>query len=164
MEGVDLISTQVVVSFHCLSIAFQVQRWVRRSGGRSGIRDRRQDAGDILPDHPTGPVALKNAKQDECEVAARVRQTPAESGDAEGLAGGACDNEVRSKSSCIGPFGIAGHVAEVRDLRPVVRQHGAGKGFDLREGERLPSKGLFPGDGGGLDAGADGEVVQGSAG
>jgi hypothetical protein len=54
---------------------------------------RRQDAGDVLPYQPVGAQALSQPKILERQVAAVVVQPAAESGDAEGLAGGASDKE-----------------------------------------------------------------------
>jgi hypothetical protein len=55
---------------------------------------RRQDAGDILPNHPTGPDAANHAKADEGHVAARVIQAETLAGDAERLAGRPEDDEI----------------------------------------------------------------------
>jgi hypothetical protein len=44
---------------------------------------RRQDAGDVLPNHPSGPKAIKHAKIDERQVATRIRHSFSEPSDAE---------------------------------------------------------------------------------
>jgi hypothetical protein len=95
-----------------------------------------QYAGDVLPNQPCGAVACSNGTEGKHEVATRVIQSLSETGDAEGLAGSSSAQKI---DSCIGPLAEAGHVAEVRHIGVVVREHGAGEGLDLAEGLRLPA-------------------------
>jgi hypothetical protein len=55
---------------------------------------RRQDTGDVLPDDPAGLEFVSQSKKGESEVAPRVGESFAESGDREGLAGCASDQKV----------------------------------------------------------------------
>jgi hypothetical protein len=123
-------------------------------GSKSPSSVNRQDAGDILPDHPTGPQAVNKAKECEREVATRVIQSLSESGDAECLAWGSSDQKVdwlvlSSSDSCEVSMKWCGWV--------VVGENCAGKGFDLGEEGWLPPEVMPPG-GGGFDAGADRSV------
>ena len=79
----------------------------------------------------------------------------AELGSLEPLRGS--DDEVRSKS--VWPFMVFRHVAQVRDIRPVVGEHGGGEGFDFGEAYGLPPK-RFPRHAGCLNAGAHRQVAQ----
>lgn len=125
-------------------------------GAKVPSRVRRQDTGDVLPNHPAGPEAVKNAKIDEGEVATRVSQPLAQPGDAEGLAGRASDENI---DSCIRPAPELGHVAPVGHLRIMVGEHRAREGLDLGEGQRLPAE-RDPRNARRLDAGADGEEAH----
>jgi hypothetical protein len=58
-----------------------------------------QHAGDVLPDHPAGPIAVSDGKIREGEVATRISQSLAESGDREGLAGSSSDENIESCAS-----------------------------------------------------------------
>src|SRR5690606_38370063 len=98
--------------------------------------------------------AFSNGKIGKREVATRVIQALSESCDAERLAGSSADEKI---DSCIWPAPEVGHVAEVRHVRVVVRQHGRGERLDLRERDRPPAERL-PGDGSGLDAAAYAQV------
>ena len=73
---------------------------------------RRQDAGDVLPDQPAGPIAASNCTEGKHEVATRIVQSLSESGDTEGLAGGSAAENIET---CIRPLLKPGHVAPVRD-------------------------------------------------
>ena len=75
------------------------------------------------------------AKEDECEVTARVRQPLPESGDGEGLAGSSADDEVRSKRGR--PVIVFCHVAQVGNIRPVMGEHCGRELFDFSEAHRL---------------------------
>jgi hypothetical protein len=83
---------------------------------------------------------LKKAKEDECEVSARVSQPLPESGDGEGLAGSSADDDVRSKSGR--PFIVFGHIAQVRNIRPVMSDHCGREFLDFSEATSLPAERL----------------------
>ena len=55
---------------------------------------RRQHAGDVLPDNPSRPKTLSDAKKDKHEVSSGVRESLAEPRDGEGLAGGSSHKNV----------------------------------------------------------------------
>jgi hypothetical protein len=55
---------------------------------------RRQDTGDVLPYHPTGLEAVSQSKKLKGQVATIVGQSLSETGDTEGLAGGATNQHV----------------------------------------------------------------------
>jgi hypothetical protein len=102
----------------------------------------RQDTGDVLPNHPSGPSAISKAEVFKREVATLSCQSLSEAGDAEVLAGGASDKKVNW------PIFVAldgGEVAVERRIGIVVRQHGARRGLDLAVGSRLPAE-RAPGD------------------
>lgn len=54
----------------------------------------RQDSGDVLPHQPLGACRVSKSKKFEGQVATRVGQSPSESGDGEGLAGGSSHEKV----------------------------------------------------------------------
>ena len=72
----------------------------------------RQGTGEILPDHPLGPVAVSHGKIDEGQVTARVVQSLSESGDGEGLAGCSSDEKI---DSCIRPTPKGFEIPEIGD-------------------------------------------------
>jgi hypothetical protein len=55
---------------------------------------RRQDTGDVLPNHPLGPCSLSKPKKLKGEVATIIIQSSSESRNAEGLARGSSDKKV----------------------------------------------------------------------
>ena len=55
---------------------------------------RRQEAGDILENHPAGPQSVNNAKGDESQVATRAIHPNSPAGDAKVLAGRSENNDV----------------------------------------------------------------------
>jgi len=118
---------------------------------------RRQDAGDVLPNHPLGPVAVNQSQIDEGQVAARIVQSFSKPGDAEGLAGGSTNEKI---DSCIRPFLKTGHVAPVRDAWVMMGENRRWERLDLAESDGAPAERL-PCDAGGLDAAADAQISKG---
>ncbi len=114
----------------------------------------RQDAGDVFPYQPAGPISCSNGKIGKHEVATRVCQSFSESGDAEALAGSSADEKI---DSCIGPYLEVRHVAEIRHGRIVMREQSARKRLDLAEPCRAPAQ-WMPRDTRGLDPRANGTV------
>jgi hypothetical protein len=111
---------------------------------------RGEHTGDVFPNAPAGTEAVKKAEIDEGQVATRVSQSFAESGDGEGLAGGSSDQKLNC-SLFNGPFFMSVHVSVVRNVRVVVREHLRWESLDLGEADGLPSEPM-PSDGRGLDA------------
>ena len=108
----------------------------------------RQDAGDVLPHHPSGACAISKAEKLERQLAALVSHASSKAGDREGLAGGASDKKVNC-AILIGSDG--GEVPMQRDLRIVVSEDSAGERFNFAERGSFPSKrvpgyarGLYP--------------------
>lgn len=93
------------------------------------------------------------------DVAAIVVQAFPQAGHAERLARCAADEQLDLLQQFLGPGLPLGDVAQIRDIRVVVRENGAGKRLNLAEGYRRPAE-RVPGHGGGFDAGADGEVFH----
>jgi hypothetical protein len=112
---------------------------------------RRQDAGDVLPHQPSGACSVSKAKKLKGQVATVVCQSRSEPGDAERLAGGSSDKKV---NWFIRPLLEFGHVAEVRHVGVVVREHRRRERFDFAERHRLPAE-RVPCNGRGFDAAAD---------
>jgi hypothetical protein len=110
----------------------------------------RQDAGDVLPYHPLGAYAVSSLKELKGEVATRVIQSAPEAGDGEGLAGASSDENIDTVSPLM-PIHLR-DVAQVREVRVVVRQHRRRKRLRLGGEHRLPSE-TAPGDLRGTDAG-----------
>jgi hypothetical protein len=75
---------------------------------------KRQEAEDVLEDHPAGAYLTNKAEADECQVAARVIQTEPPAGDREGLAGGSKDDKGNSLD-CVGIDPL--HVAVIDYVR-----------------------------------------------
>lgn len=89
---------------------------------------RTKDAGDVLPNHPAGPHAIKKSKKLERERTARSIHACSESGDAEILAGRSADKKVNCS---IFVSANRGEIAVQRHVGVVVREHGARERFDL---------------------------------
>lgn len=111
----------------------------------------RQDAGDVLPDHPAGPKSVNEANKLKCEVPSIASNSRSKSGDTEILAGGSADENI--DSWVLAGFD-GGKVAMQRNLRVVVFQHGARERLDLREERGFPAP-RMPGDRCRLNAGTD---------
>jgi hypothetical protein len=77
----------------------------------------RQDAGDVLPHHPAGAKASSQGKELKGEIAARVIQSSALSGDGERLA--RCSSDQKLDWLNIHALRDAGEVAQVRHGGPV---------------------------------------------
>jgi hypothetical protein len=97
---------------------------------------RRQDSGDIFPNKPARLVPLSHSAKCEHEVAAWVSQSFSKARDTERLAGGSADKNV---NCMIRPILEFCHVAMVRNIGVVVRQHGRRKALYFAEECRLPS-------------------------
>jgi hypothetical protein len=108
-------------------------------GAESPSSVQRQDAGDVLPSDPTGAKAASKAAKLERQVATVVIEPTTESRDAERLARGSTDEKI---DSCILSLSDRGEIAMARDLWVVMRKHGSGEWFDLREESRLPAQWL----------------------
>jgi len=83
-------------------------------GAKSPSSVGRQDAGDVLPYQPFGPMVSSDGKIGEHEVATRVSKSSPESGDAEGLTGRSA-NEEPKRLDCL-PLSKSGDVSKVPDL------------------------------------------------
>lgn len=116
-----------------------------------------KDAGDVFPDHPAGAALCNEAKEGESEVPAWVSKALSKSCDAKGLAGCSSDKSINCWDV---PGVMQSEIAEVGDGRVVMREDGAGECRDFRKGNGLPPE-RMPGDSGGFDARADGEVAHG---
>jgi hypothetical protein len=109
---------------------------------------RRQDAGDVLPNQPSGPEAVSQPKIFEGQVTTVIVQSASETGDAERLARCASDQKV----DWVIFSGLdRGEVAMERGLRVMVGEDRARERLDLRQEGRAPPEGL-PRDRCGFDA------------
>jgi hypothetical protein len=95
---------------------------------------RRQDTGDVLPDHPLGPQVTSNSKKLKGQVATRVIHSCSESGDAEGLAGRSGAEKVNW--SMLGSYVC--HVPQIRHLGEVVTADRVAVRVNLRQEDTLP--------------------------
>lgn len=96
-----------------------------------------QNAGDVLPNQPAGPIPCSNGTKGKHEVATRVIQSLSESGDAEGLAGSSSAEKI---DLCIRPVLELCHVPVVLHIGVVVRKHGTGEWLNLRECRCFPAE------------------------
>tara|TARA_R110002020_G_scaffold266483_34_gene481506 strand:+ start:851 stop:1474 length:624 start_codon:yes stop_codon:yes gene_type:complete len=90
----------------------------------------RQRTGDVLPNEPSGTVAICDSKISESEVSPRVSQPLAKSRDGERLAGGAPNEKIES---CIGPLLKPRHVSKIRYVWVVMGEHRTREWLDFRE-------------------------------
>jgi len=106
-----------------------------------------EDAGDVFPDDDGGLSSGSMSKIVNCickpykfegEVAAVIVQGLAEAGHAECLAGRATDQHIGISDECL--IAQLGEVAVDRNVRVMVRQHGARERLDLRERKWLPAE------------------------
>jgi hypothetical protein len=67
-----------------------------------------QDPGDVLPNHPSGPLSVSKPKKLKDQVATVVIQSASQAGDAERLAGGSSDKKV---NCCILICSYGGEIA-----------------------------------------------------
>jgi len=81
---------------------------------------RRQHAGDVLPDDPPRLKFLNKSEIDERQVTARVIQSSAESGDAEGLARCPTNEDIRCRRSddFFGPVSVVIEILQQNHVRP----------------------------------------------
>ncbi len=98
---------------------------------------RRQDAGDVLPDQPAGPIPRCNSAKGEHEVSPRVSQPFSQPRNAEGLTWGSTAKDI---DICIRPLLEFRHVAPILDVRVMVGEDSAGEWLNLAEGDRLPAQ------------------------
>jgi len=103
---------------------------------------------------------LSDCKKRKHEVASGVGKSLTEPRDAEGLTGGSSDKKVNWFKIPLLKFG---HVAKVRDMRIVMRQHGRRERLNVAKGNGLPSH-VVPRYGRGFNARADGQVFHHSSG
>ncbi len=132
-----------------------------------GVAAVAEHAGDVFPDErgrwAVGTVAdlvdgIGDLHVGQGERAARIGQALAGAGDAEGLAGRAAHQDVRGRDAAVtDALRQPGHVAEVRDVRVAVREHGARERIRLGEPGGLEPERL-PGEAHGLDAAAHAAV------
>lgn len=97
----------------------------------------RQDTGDILPNDPAGSEPVSKAKKLERQLTTRVIQAASESGEREGLAGSAPDENI---DSCFITRLDLREVAEVRNTRPTLGKHAGRERGDLGEERVTPSE------------------------
>src|SRR5581483_3983311 len=83
---------------------------------------RRHDAGDVLPNQPSGPQAVSQPKIFEGQAAAVVAQSASETRDAERLA--RCSSDQKVDWVVLARLDRR-EVAMQRDLRVMVLEHGA---------------------------------------
>lgn len=122
---------------------------------------RRQDTGDVFPDHPLRAKYADQSAEVQREGAPVAFDSGAESGDREILAGSSSDEDVDG-------FGVnrvswieeLGEVAMIGNLGVVVGEEGRRERINLTEPCGLPAQRL-PCDGGGLDARANRTVPKG---
>jgi len=114
---------------------------------------RRQNTGDVFPDHPARLQSASKAAKLDGQVATRVPQSASLSGDGERLARSPSDQNVDCARGSINPC----EVSTVFDMRIAVRQQRRTKRIDLSK-PRRPEAQRLPGDRGRLDAGTDGTV------
>jgi hypothetical protein len=96
----------------------------------------RQDAGDVLPNQPSGPQPASQSSKFNRKLATRSIHSCSETGDAEILARCSSDQKV---DWFIAVFLNRGKVAVVGNIGVMVRQHCAGELLNLRKGHRLPA-------------------------
>jgi hypothetical protein len=116
---------------------------------------RRQDAGDVLPDNPARPQSASKAAKLDGQVATRIIQAASLSRDGERLARRPAGKDV----DCTAVGTDFSEVAKVRNVRIVVCQQRRAKRVDFSEPGWTEAERL-PGDGHGLDAGANAAVVH----
>ena len=115
---------------------------------------RRQDAGDVLPNQPSGAQSVSQPKIFKRQVATVIAQAASEAGDGEGLARCSADQKVNWG---VVPGFNRGEVAMQGNLGIVMLQDGARKRLDLGKERRAPSE-RMPSRRRRLDAGTDGAV------
>jgi hypothetical protein len=119
---------------------------------------RRQDTGDVLPDQPRDSETLCQSEVDEHEVSSGVGETWAETGDREGLTGGAAHENVNCAWFKV-PLLVFGHVPVVLHRGEAVGEDRRRERFDLREADRRPAE-VVPCNRGGFDATTHGQVAH----
>jgi hypothetical protein len=85
---------------------------------------RRQDAGDVFPDHPSGPQDSNKLSESECQVATRVFQSFSQPCDGERLAWSSSDEKRNWSFMLQLLLREFGHVADVLQLPPLVNYCG----------------------------------------
>jgi hypothetical protein len=91
---------------------------------------------------------------DQGEVAAFIGHGVSEARNAERLAWRAADEDINLREKFFRPLAPPGHVAEVRDMGPMVGEDGRRERFDFGESERLPTH-RVPRGRSGFDPGAE---------
>src|SRR5690606_7781823 len=94
---------------------------------------RRQDTGDVLPDHPLGPCSASNLKKDQRQVATRVSHSSSETCDRERLARCSSDQKLDCSLIELIPLVKFRHIPKIRNVGIVMREHRRRKRRDLRE-------------------------------
>jgi hypothetical protein len=112
-----------------------------KEGSKRPSSIRRQDTGNVFPDDPPRPQARSQLEVDEGELASGIVESPAESCDAEGLAGGSSDQKVNC-SGVESPRFVLGDVAIVRHSWEPMREHAARERVDLAEADGSPAERL----------------------
>ena len=102
-------------------------------------------------------MACNDCQEGKAEVPARVSKSFAKPGDAERLAGRSSANKVNWLIHP--PFFKLRHVAKIRHVGIVMRQHRARKRLDFRKPHRPPAQ-RFPRHACRLDARADGKKIH----
>ena len=97
----------------------------------------RQNSRDVFPNDPVRSVSVDDSEVGEHKVSTGIIQTLSQSGHRKTLTRAPADQNIGVH---VGPFLIAGHVAEIRHVRVMVRQHRAGERVDLGEGHRAPTE------------------------
>ena len=121
---------------------------------------RRQDTGDVFPDHPARAKYADQSAEVQREGATVAFDSGAEAGDGEVLAGGSSDEYVDGVSvNSVSWVEELGEVAMVGHSGEAVGEQGGREGVDLAEPRGLPAQ-WFPCDRGGLDSRADRSVPE----
>ena len=109
--------SEVLSIQHSVGEAIPEEGQAPEEGTQSPSSVRGQDAGDVLPHHPAGPIALSDGKIATGELTTRVNHPPSESGDAEGLTRSSADENSWPCSviECW-PCRVLRDVAKVRHL------------------------------------------------
>ena len=116
-------------------------------------------SGDVFPQEPAGAAmsssCIENPRLMVEQRRPRAGQSGTLAGDGKVLARRAADDDVDRPERRNLLIGDLGHVAQVRNVRVMVREHGRRERIDLRERDRMPPE-RMPCDRTGFDAGKEG--------
>lgn len=118
--------------------------------GAEGISCVGEDAGDVLPEDPSGRLSSSASNSVDCiskadelqgQVAAFVGQAAAQASHREGLAGRAADQHIRGRDLAgQDAGGNGGHVTQVRHALKAGGTHRVGEGLDVGRPKKIPAE------------------------